>query len=181
MIPPPVAPPLPDGLSVQRLDATVILSVRWRNMASWALLPLALVAAAIPLGLFSLLRELPWNHPMQLLVAVFGVVGLVFTYIAVRRLVNVTRLEVTPERLRVSHGPLPWRRPLELATDTIRSVEVRPYQWRYEGRVATHYHVWSAHEDGHETCLLERDTTADQANRVRDEIQRILDARATRR
>jgi hypothetical protein len=94
--------------------------------------------------------------------------------------VNVTELEVTPERLRIRHGPLPWRRPFEVAMETIRSVEVRRFQWRYDGGVATHYHVWAVHADGRETCLLERDTDAEQATQVRDEIQRILDAGAVR-
>jgi hypothetical protein len=34
-------------------------------------------------------------------------------------------------------------------------------------------------EHGKETCLLERDTTAEQANHVRDEIERVLAANAT--
>ncbi len=178
MIPVPAAPPLPEGLTVERLGASTIISIRWRNMTSWALLPLGLVAAAIPLGLFYKLREMPWNDPIQLVVLVFGIVGLVFSYIVIGRLINVTRLEVTPERIRISHGPVPWRRPAEVATDTIRSVEARPFQWRYEGNVATHHHVWAVREDGHETCLLERDTTKEQANRVRDEIQQVLEARA---
>ncbi len=178
MNPVPAAHPLPEGLTVERLGASTIVSIRWRNMTSWALLPLGLVAAAIPVVLFSLLREMPWNDPIQLVVVVFGVVGLIFSYIVIRRLVNVTRLEITPERIRISHGPVPWRRASEVAMDTIRAVEVRPFQWRYEGSVATHYHVWSVHEDGHETSLLERGTTAEQANLVRDEIQRVLDARA---
>jgi hypothetical protein len=113
---------------------------------------------------------------MQLLVVVFGIVGMIFSYIVIRRLVNVTRLEVTPERIRICHGPVPWRRASEVDTETIYTVEARPFLWRYEGNVATHYHVWSVHEDGHETCLLERDTTTEQANLVRDEIQRVLDA-----
>lgn len=180
MDPTPDSPPLPDGLSVQRLDARVILSIRWRNMASWALLPLGMVAAAIPVWLLFALSDLPWNDPIQLLLVVFGIVGLIFSYIVIRRLLNTTRLEVTPQRITISHGPLPWRRPSEVATDTIRTIEVRPYQWRYEGSVATHYHVWSVHKEGRETCLLERDTTKEQATQVRDEIQRILDAGAAR-
>lgn len=172
------SPPLPTGLSVQRLDARVILSISWRNMASWGLLPLGVVAAAIPVGLFFKLHDLPWNDPIQLLVVVFGIVGLVFSYIVIRRLVNVTELEITPQRILISHRPLPWRRPSEVAISTIRTVEVRPFQWRYEGSVATHFHVWSVHEDGHETCLLGRDTTEEQANQVRDEIQLVLGAGA---
>jgi hypothetical protein len=180
MNPTPDSPPLADGLSVQRLDTRVILSISWRNMASWALLPLGMVAASIPVGLFFKLRDLPWNDPIQLLLVVFGIVGLVFSYIVIRRLLNVTRLEITPQRITISHGPLPWRRPSKVATDTIRTIEVRPYQWRYEGSVATHYHVWSVHKEGHEICLLERDTTKEQATQVRDEIQRILDVGAAR-
>lgn len=178
MNPTPVEPTLPAGLSLERSGATTTVSISWRNMASWGLLPLGLVAAAIPVGLFFKLRDLPWNDPIQLLVVVFGIVGLVFSYIVIRRLLNVTRLEITPQRITISHGPLPWRRPSKVATDTIRTVEVRPYQWRHEGSVATHYHVWSVHKEGHETCLLERDTTKEQATQVRDEIQRMLDTRA---
>lgn len=178
MNPAPAAQPLPEGLSVERIGAATTISIRWRNMASWALLPLGLVAVAIPVSLFSLLRELPWNDPIQLLLVVFGIVGLIFSYVVIRRLMNVTRLEITPERLHISHGPVPWRKPSEVATDTIRTVEVRRFQWRYDGNVATHYHVWSVRQDGHETCLLERDTTQEQASLVRDEIQRVLEARA---
>lgn len=104
----------------------------------------------------------------------FGVVGLVFLFVVIRRLVNVTRLEVTPHGIRISHGPLPWRRPSEVAAKTIRGIEVRPYQWRYQGSVVTHHHVWAVHEDGRATCLLGRDTEAEQANLVRAEIQRVL-------
>lgn len=176
MNPAPVARPLPAGLSLERFHASSVISIRWWNMASWGLLPLGMVAAAIPVGLFFKLRDMPWNDPIQLLVVVFGVVGLVYSYIVIRRLVNVTELDVTPQRIRITHRPLPWRRPSEVATDTIRTVEVRPFQWRYEGNVATHFHVWSVHEDGHETCMLGRDTTEEQANLVRDEIQQVLDA-----
>ena len=150
--------------------------VSWRNMASWALLPLGLIAGAIPVMLYLKLRDMPWNDPIQLLVVVFGIVGIVYLYIVARRLVNVTRLEVTPQRITISHGPLPWRRPSEVAANTIRGIEVRPYRWRYKGTVVTHYHLWAVHEDGRETCLLGRDTEAEQANFVRDEIQRVLDA-----
>lgn len=178
MHPTSVAPPWPAGLSVERIDSNTVISISWRNMASWGLLPLGLVAAAIPVLLFFKLRDMPWNDPIQLLVVVFGVVGIIYSYIVVRRLMNVTRLEVTPQRIRISHGPILWRPPSEVATETIRKIEVRPYHWRYKGSVVTHYHVWSVHENGRETCLLERDTTAEQANLVQDEIQRVLDARA---
>jgi len=177
----PVARSLPAGLSLERSGATTTVSISWRNMASWGLLPLGMVAATIPIGLFFKLHDLPWNDPIQLVVVVFGIVGLVFSYIVIRRMVNVTELEITPQRILISHRPIPWRRPSEVATDTIRKIEVRPFQWRYEGNVATHYHVWSVHEDGHETCLLERDTTEEQANLVRDEIQQVLDAGAAGR
>ena len=178
MNPAPVSRPLPAGLSLERSGATTTVSISWRNMASWGLLPLGVVAAAIPIGLFFKLRDLPWIDPIQLVVVVFGIVGLVFSYVVIRRLLNVTRLEVTPQRITISHGPLPWRRPSEVATDTIRKVEVRPFRWRYDGNVATHYYVWAVHEDGNETCLLERDTTKEQANLVRDEIQQVLNAGA---
>lgn len=111
MNPTPDSPPLADGLSVQRLYTRVILSISWRNMASWALLPLGMVAASIPVGLFFKLRDLPWNDPIQLLVVVFGIVGLIFSYIVIRRLLNVTRLEITPQRITISHDPCPGAAP----------------------------------------------------------------------
>lgn len=170
------SPALPAGLLLERKPSGFVVMLSWRNMASWALLPLGLIAGAIPVMLYLKLRDMPWNDPIQLLVVVFGIVGIVYLYIVARRLVNVTRLEVTPQRITISHGPLPWRRPSEVAAETIRQLDVRQFRTGYEGRVATHYHLWAVHEDGRETCLLERDTEAEQANFVRDEIQRVLDA-----
>ena len=168
------SPALPDGLRLERKSSGLIVTVNWRNMASWALLPLGLIAAALPVLLSFKLLGMPWNDPIRLLMLAFGVMGVVFLYIVVRRLVNVTRLEVTPERITISHGPLPWRRPSEVAAETIRRLEVRQSRSSYEGRVATHYHLWAVHESGRETCLLERDTTAEQANFARAEIQQVL-------
>ena len=172
------SPALPAGLCLEHKPSGLVVMVSWRNMASWALLPLGLIAGAIPVMLYIKLRDMPWNDPIQLLLVVFGIVGIVYLYLVIRRLVNVTRLEVTPLRITISHGPLPWRRPSEVAMETIRRIEVRPFLWRYKGTVVTHYHVWSVHENGRETCLLERDAMAEQANFVRDEIQRVLDAGA---
>lgn len=107
MKPPPVEPPLPAGLSLERSGATSTVSISWRNMASWGILPLGVVAAAIPVGLFFKLHDLPWNDPIQLVV-VFGIVGLVFSYIVIQRLVNVTELEIMPQRILISRRPIPW-------------------------------------------------------------------------
>jgi len=42
------------------------------------------------------------------LVVVFGIVGLVFSYIVIQRLVNVTELEIMPQRILISRRPIPW-------------------------------------------------------------------------
>jgi hypothetical protein len=170
------SPTLPSGLRLDRTDRGLIITVSWRNMASWALVPLGLVTAAIPVLLVLKLRDLEWNHPLQLMPAVFGVFGAGFVFVVVRRLVNKTRIEVTPDRIRISHGPLPWRRPLEVVAESIRQLEVRPYYSRHEGVGAVSYHLWAVQRDGRETCLLERDATAEQSGYSRDEIQRVLDA-----
>jgi len=154
----------------------LIITVSWRNMASWALLPLALVGAGIPVMLVSKTRALPWNHPIQALPAIFGIVALVFAFVVIRRLVNATQIEVTPEHLRISHGPLPWKRPVEVSSATIRRIEVRPYRWRYDGREVIHHHLWVVHRDGTETCLLERDATKEQSGYLCEEVQRVLGA-----
>ena len=174
MHPPLVAAPCPDGLSEECVGSTLVIAILWRNMASWALLPLGLVASAIPVILFLELRVLPWNDPIQLIVLVFALVGIIFAYNVIRRMVNVTRLEITPQRIRISHDPLPWRRPFEIDTVRILSVATRPYHLRYSGNVATHYHVWLLLDNCHQICLLERDTTKKQADHVRDAIQRVL-------
>ncbi len=167
-------PALPAGLHLARNGSGLVVTISWRNMASWALLPMGLIAAALPVLLSFKLLGMPWNDPIRLLMLAFSVMGVVFLYIVVRRLVNMTRLEVTPERITISHGPLPWRRATEVAAETILRLEVRQLRSGYEGRVATHYHLWAVHEDGRETCLLERDTEAEQANFARAEIQQVL-------
>lgn len=168
------SPALPDGLRVERNPSGLVVTVSWRNMASWALLPMGLIATGLPVLLSFKMLGMPWNDPIRLLMLAFSVMGIAFLYVVIRRLVNVTRLEVTPQSITIRHGPLPWRRPLEVAAGTIRRIEVRQFRTGYEGRVATHYHLWAVHEDGRETCLLERDTEAEQANFARAEIQQVL-------
>ena len=170
---------LPDGLRVERKPSGLVVMVSWRNMASWALLPLGLIATGLPVLLSFKLLGMPWSDPIRLLMLAFSAMGIAFLYVVIRRLVNVTRLEVTPQRITIRHGPLPWRRPFEVAARTIRQLEVRQFRTGYEGRVATHYHLWAVHEDGRETCLLDRDTEAEQANFARAEIQQVLGCGAT--
>ena len=173
----PNPPALPAGLHLARNGSALVVTLNWRNMTSWALVPMTLVANGLAVAIGYKMRELPWNHPLQLVTLVFGGAALVLLYLVVRRLVNVTRLEVTPERITITHGPLPWRRGREVAKNTIRGIEVRAFHWHHKGNRIKHYHVWALQEHGQETCLLERDTTAEQANHVRDEIQRALLAR----
>ena len=172
----PGSPTLPSGLRIEQKPPGLIITVLWRNMASWALLPLALVAAGILVMLVLKTRDLPWNHPIQSLPAIFGVVALIFAFVVIRRLVNATQIEVTPGRIRISHGPLPWQRPVEVTTASIRRVEVRPYRWRYDGAEVIHHHLWVVHTDGTETCLLERDATEEQSSHLCEEVQRVLGA-----
>ena len=39
-----------------------------------------------------------------------------------------------------------------------------------------HPHLWVAHNDGKETCPLERDATAEQSNYLCEDMQRVLGA-----
>lgn len=59
-----IPPALPSGLQLEHKPSGLVVTVRWRNMASWALLPLGLVAAGIPVMLHLKLRDLPWNDPI---------------------------------------------------------------------------------------------------------------------
>lgn len=168
--------PLPAGLRVERAPSGIVITRNWRNMASWALLPIALAAVAVAITVFRAVYGVPWNDALQLLPLVFGLVGVVFLYKVILRLVNVTRLEITPQCIKISDGPLPWWRSSDVSAGKICRIEVRPYRWRYNGREVTYYHVWAVHIDGKETCLLERDTDSQQANSTRDEMQRVLGA-----
>ena len=58
----------------------------------------------------------------------FGIVAIVFSYIEIRRLLNVLRLEITPQRSAVSHSSIPRKRSFEVSSETIRQIEVRPYR-----------------------------------------------------
>ena len=167
-------PPLPAGVAVERRPGGVVILRRWRDMVAWALVPLALTTAGIAAAVFQAMYGLPPSDPMWVIPWVFVLMAVALFYVVLRRLVNVTRLEITPERVTVHHGPLPWWwRSDSLAADTIGKIEVRPYRWRYSGRVVTHHHVWVVHKDGPEVCLLGRDATAAQAGFVAEELRRV--------
>ncbi|MEQ1748960.1 MAG: hypothetical protein ABL974_06030 [Prosthecobacter sp.] len=166
--------PLPCGLSMEHHASGVTITRLWRNMASWALLPLALVVVGGVVALFRAVHGIRRDDPILLIPLFFGIVAIVFSYIVLRRLFNVTRLVITPQRITVSQGPIPRWRSFETSAESIRQIEVRPYLWRYNGSEVTYHHVWVVHHDGLETCLLERDETKEQAHYVQVEVQRVL-------
>lgn len=62
-----------------------------------------------------------------------GIVAPSFAFVASRRLMNATQFAVTLERLRISLGPVPWQRLVEVSSAMIRRIEVRPCRWRCDG------------------------------------------------
>ena len=44
----------------------------------------------------------------------------------------------------------------------------------YDGAEVLHHHLWVVHQDGTETCLLERDATEEQSGYLCQEVQRVL-------
>jgi hypothetical protein len=120
--------PLPQGLSVEHHASGVTITRLWRNMASWALLPLALVVVGGVVALFRAVHGIRWDDPILLIPLFFGIVAIVFSYIEIRRLLNVLRLEITPQRIAVSHSSIPRKHSFEVSSETIRQIEVRPYR-----------------------------------------------------
>lgn len=103
--------------AVRTLDGRVQLA--WRSRAGVVGVYYALPFALVLLYLAATSTMFETVH--RTLFAVFAVV---IGYFVAVQLCNATRLSVAGDKLRVVHGPLPWRASVELPLAEIRSVAV---------------------------------------------------------
>ncbi len=74
--------------------------------------------------------------------------GAVISYIALTGLLNRTTLRVADERLSLSHGPLPWTRPITIPVGEVRQLYGRRVTRSHKGQET---HTWDLR------CLLRND------------------------
>jgi hypothetical protein len=65
--------------------------------------------------------------------------GAAISYVALTGLVNRTTLRVADERLSLSHGPLPWTRPITIPVGEVRQLYARRVTLSHEGQET---HTW---------------------------------------
>jgi hypothetical protein len=117
-----------------------VLELRWWRSTA----PLEVLAVALFLGLVVhvLVTRGQFRAVHEVVLAVVALAG---GYYVATRLLNRTRLSVRDGVLRVEHGPLPWKRPLELACADVVRLACNPTSRRLEVRT----------RDGQERALLE--------------------------
>ena len=170
----PSATTLPRGLSVEELAGGLTIIRSWRNLFAYALTPIVLMAAGFSVQLFRAASVLTITHPIQLIPGGLAVSSLVLGYMVLVRYVNRTRIEITPERIEVRHGPLPGRRDLSVDATTITRVFVRASPMTYGPMKASFYRVWGERKQGDEICILASDPEQGQAEFIAKEMARVL-------
>lgn len=165
---------LPPGMSLERSADGVTITRRWRNLFAYALTPLALLTTGICLALFRATQEANFADPIRLIPLTIGLAGLALAYFLLARFVNRTRVHVSPRRVEIEHGPLPWQPGLTLPADRITRIYVQAAPVTYGSRRATFYHLWAEQTDGSRLRLLGSDVEQAQAEFFRREIDRGL-------
>lgn len=135
----------------------------WVNMATVALTPLALVLIGFTVAIAHKTSSMPLTHPIQCIPASMAVASLIFTYVLSFRYLNRTRIEIGPDRVRVDHGPVPFRRAVEMEVGQIRRVYAKQIKVCYEGSCALFHELWVEKADGSQAALVQGEWVTAQA------------------
>lgn len=108
------------------------MQIRWRSGRGHALAVYG--SAFMALLVYLAFRRGEFQAVHRFLMAVFAVA---IGYFVVVKLVNVTRVSVRDGRLRVEHGPLPWRGAVELPVEEVRRLSLDRLTARLELRTAS--------------------------------------------
>jgi hypothetical protein len=103
--------------SVEVLEGRIVVPWRARSGQSAVIAAIPFTGVLLYLALASQVFE-PVHRVLM------GSFAAAIAYAVAAQLINVTRLSWHDARLRVEHGPLPWRRPLVIAVGDVRKLAV---------------------------------------------------------
>jgi hypothetical protein len=166
---------LPRGVTVLDTGARLTIVRRWFH---WSAIVLA-AFAALWIGLLAFFYAMISRSGAPAFVFLFPLlhvgVGVVLAYFAAALFLNRTVVEVGDGRLRVRHGPLPWRRAPTLAVSEVSQVFVREDRHKdSDGGSQRTYSVHVVSKDGGRTKLLGTVIDAEHALFVEQRIERHL-------
>ena len=154
---------MPEGVTIEdEPDARRIVHA-WYTSRAWGLLffcvfwdvGVGAFTAALLYGYWAN-ADPPDNVPWVLFLAVPGIhilVGVWITYYCAATFFNETLMEVTPESVRVTHGPVPWIGEVELPTAAVRQVYGEPH-WSGNDDGKRRYRVMAVLADGRSVELI---------------------------
>lgn len=165
----------PRGVTVEQTGAALRITRRWFHPLA-VLVLLVLVPLLIWLGVTSRIDfDLPrWMLPIVDSLAIL--LGGLCTYALVMMLVNRTVIEVTNERLSISHGPLPGLLPRRVVSASeIEQLFCEEHGWYINVAVKDRdYELKAIMADGGTISLLEDIPNAKQAHYLEQEIEHRL-------
>lgn len=177
--------PRPESVKVDETGGGLTISWRWFTPILLFLIFFCIGWNAFLLVWYGIAASFggmaPW--PFRLLMFVFPLahvaVGIGLTYFVVAGLFNTTCVQVDRGTLSVTHGPIPWKQPPTIPTDSIEQIYVERSLHQSENRTSYGYQVNVLQKDGTKSVLLKRLTDSDKALFVSDRLQRHLDIAST--
>ncbi len=167
--------PQPPGLNFEERASGVLLTRRWFTAAVIFMIPFCLVWDGFLVFWYTLaFRE---NGPlvMKLFPMLHVAVGVGLTYFTIASIFNTTRVSTENGRLRVHHGPLPWKGSLELEGSDVEQLYCQQNLQAGKNGARYRHEVWAVLRDGKSRKLLGgTDLTLEQALFIEQRLERAL-------
>lgn len=173
----PVVPKIlvPPNLDIKSSTNELTITYRWQSIWYIVLAIFALICNGFNLYLafLKIVLLVPVDLGFTLL---FFLLGLVAAYFALAGLFNRTTIRVTPYRLQITHGPLPYYGSINLPTEHINQLYVADVFTRYDRRT-TGYHYElrvQLNNNSKDKILIKRLATPLNALYLEQEIEHYL-------
>lgn len=164
---------LPRGFKLDTTGDRLHITWRWWNASHLFIMLFAAFWDAFMVVWYSIaILGQQWE------MAAFGVlhaaVGIGLAYYAITGLVNHTRITLTPSRVAVAHGPLPWPGARTLERSDVEQLYVSRQETTNKGQVNVSYNLQVVLRGGEELAIVSGLQSADQARFLESRIETAL-------
>lgn len=168
---PPV--PLPRGMTCEDRGASLVITRPWWTFATIFLMVFTVLWDGFLLVWFGIaLAQGLWF--MALFATIHALVGLGLTWFCIASFFNTTTVEADGNRLRVSHGPVPWPGGREFATAGLTQLFTVQHVHRSRNGTSISYELAAVLADGRRETILKGVDSQEQALYLEQTLERFL-------
>ncbi|MEI6537881.1 MAG: hypothetical protein WCN98_21250, partial [Verrucomicrobiaceae bacterium] len=169
--------PMPPRITCQDDGTNMVITRRWRSAIVFFLIPFCIAWDSFLIFWYGM--AFSGNAPWIMIIFPVGhvAVGVGLTYFALATMFNRTVIMAGQGSLRISSGPVPWGRNIDMSSSDIDQIFCKAKTRRNDNDSSPAYEVWALLHNGSTLRLLGSDADQDQALFIEQKLNKAFGIR----